>query len=93
MTKHSNIFGEASCDQLVIICATFYRILIKYMTNKYLNSSYLSAYISLCFTNRKAEENEISLPLKVTYPGAQALWKMMQEFSIKKYFDEEFSMS
>lgn len=53
----------------------------------------MSAYISLCFTNGKAEENEISLPLKVTYPGAQALWKMMQEFSIKKYFDEEFSMS
>lgn len=49
------MLGEASCDELIIICATFYRILVKFMTNKYLNASYLTAYISLCFTNGKAE--------------------------------------
>lgn len=53
--KFFEMFGEANCDNLIIICATFYRVLVKFMTNKYLNSSYLSAFINLCNPTGKQE--------------------------------------
>lgn len=31
--------------------------------------------------------------MKVLYPGAQAQWKIIQEYSSKKYIDEEHSVS
>lgn len=31
--------------------------------------------------------------MKIQYPGAQAQWKILQDYSLKKYIDEEHSVS
>lgn len=91
--KYYEIFEETACDNLVVICSTYYRIIGKYLTNKYLNAVYLAAYATFCTQSSEEEQKETSLPLRVVYPGLQAQVKILQDYGLKKYFDEEHSVS
>ena len=87
------MFEESACDNLVIICSVFYRIIIKYLTNKYINATYLAAYTIICPTLTSEQQVQTSLPLKISYPGIQAQCKILQDYSLKKYIDEQHPVS
>jgi hypothetical protein len=72
--KESTHTRKSSSDNLVIICSTFYRVLIKYLSNMFINGIYLAATIQ--FTLPSSDPCP-AFPLKVTYPSAQLLFKIL----------------
>lgn len=74
--KYESMIDKNLHDDLALICAAYYRIIIKYLTSRYLNSCYVS--------------NGISLASPVRFPilGLQAQSKLFREYLPQSYLEE-----